>query len=125
VKRSRRKSGRNYRLPLSTFRKFIRGESPVLVELEKISLEVGLPETEVRNLVTYAGVRREPGGFYDDREILKLLVKHFREQLYGCAAADYAEKRRVEKFSRPQVARFLASPKRRRKSPGSGNLISR
>jgi hypothetical protein len=31
---------------------------------------------------------------------------------------------RVEKLTRPQVARFLASPKRRRKSPGSDNLLS-
>jgi hypothetical protein len=95
----------------------------MLIELEKLSLEVGLPETEVRNLATYAGVRRERGGFYDDREILKMLVRHFREELFGCAASDYNEKRRVEKITRPQVARFLASPKRRRKSPRSGNLI--
>jgi len=94
----------------------------VLIELEKIALEVGLPETEVRNLATYAGVRREHS-FYDDREILKMLVRHFREELFGCAAADYAEPRRVEKFTRPRVG----EPRRprQRKSPRSGNLITR
>jgi hypothetical protein len=95
----------------------------VLIELNKLALAVNLTEMEILNLATYAGVRREHG-CYDDREILKLLVKHFREQLYGCAAADYAEPRRVGKFTRPQVARFLSSPKRRRKSPRSGNLLS-
>jgi hypothetical protein len=95
----------------------------MLIELNKIALEVGLSESEILNLATYAGLRRQHGR-YDEREVLKLLIKHFREQLYGCVSSDYAEKRRVEKFSRPQVARFLASPKRRRKSPGSGNLLS-
>jgi len=88
----------------------------MLIELNKLALEVGLSESELLTLVTYSGLRRERGGFYDDREILKLFVKHFREQVYGCAGSDYAEKRRVEKFSRPQVARFLATPKRRRPS---------
>jgi hypothetical protein len=104
------------------FRNSHRGDSPVLIELNKLALEVNLTETEILNLATYAGVRRERG-CYDDREILKMLVRHFREELYGCASNDYNEKRRVEKITRPQVARFLASPKRRRKSPRSVNLI--
>jgi hypothetical protein len=125
VKRSRRKSGRNYRLSTFDIPQIDRGDSPVLIELNKLALEVNLTETEILNLATYAGVRRERGGFYDDREILKMLVRHFREELFGCAASDYKEKRRVEKFTRPRVARFLASPQRRRESPRSGNLISR
>lgn len=96
----------------------------MLVELDKIAQEVGLPETEVRNLAVYNGLRRGPGGSYDEGQIVRMLVRHLREKLYGCTAADYAEKRRVEKFTRPQVARFLASPKQRRKSPRSENLIS-
>jgi hypothetical protein len=102
----------------------------VLIELEKIAREVDLPETEVRNLVTYAGVRRERGGFYEGREVLKMLVKHLREKLYGCAAADYAEKPRagaiaqVEKHNRP-VRTSVARRKRETKSPWSGSVLLR
>jgi hypothetical protein len=60
----------------------------VLIEPNKLALEVNLTEAEILNLATYAGVRRERGGFYDDREILKMLVRHFREELFGCAAGD-------------------------------------
>lgn len=60
----------------------------MLIELEKISREVGLPETEVRNLAVYNGLRRQPGGGYDEAALLKMLVRHLREKLYGCAAGD-------------------------------------
>lgn len=102
----------------------------MLTELEKIAREVDLPETKVRNFVTYAGVRRERDGYYDDREVLKMLVKHLREKLYGCAAADYAEKRRadavaaqVEKTNRP--ARTVVRRKRETKSPWSRSALLR
>ena len=97
----------------------------MLIELNKLALEVNLTETEILNLATYAGLRRERG-CYDDREILKLLVKHFREQLYGCAAADYAEKRRTGPSSetRPRVARYQVPRTRRKKVTWSGNLIT-
>jgi hypothetical protein len=98
----------------------------MLIGLEKLSIEVGLSESELLNLVTYSGLPRARGGFYDDREVLTMLVRHFREEIFGCAAGDYAEPgMRVRKCSRPQVARFLSSSPKRRKSPGAGNLISR
>ena len=98
----------------------------MLIELNKIAREVGLSEGEILNLATYAGVPREHG-CYDDREILKMLVKHFRETIYGCAAPDYAEKRRAGSSveTRPRVAHTVIRRKRRGKSPWSGNLISR
>jgi len=43
----------------------------MLIELEKLSREVGLPETEVRNLAVYNGLRRQPGGGYDEAALLK------------------------------------------------------
>jgi hypothetical protein len=61
----------------------------MLIELEKISREVGLPETAVRNLAVYNRLRRQPGGVYDEASLLRMLVKHLKEELYGCAAADY------------------------------------
>jgi hypothetical protein len=61
----------------------------MLIELNKIALEVGLPESELLNLVTYSGLPRARGGFYDDRAVLTMLVKHLKEKIYGCAAGDY------------------------------------
>jgi hypothetical protein len=131
VIRSRRKSGRTYRVSTFDIPQIHTEEfSPVLIELSKLALEVNLTEAEILNLATYAGVRRERGGFYDDREILKMLVKHFREQVYGCVGSDYDEKRRVEKFTRPQVARSVTTSQRqrtyarRKKVAWSGNLLS-
>ena len=62
----------------------------MLIQLEKIALELGLPETEVRNLAVYNRLRRQPGGVYDEAALLRMLVKHLKEELYGCAAGDYA-----------------------------------
>jgi hypothetical protein len=102
----------------------------MLIELNKLAIEVGLSESELLTLVTYSGLRRERGGFYDDREVLKTLVRHYREEIFGCATGDYNEKRRVEKFTRPQVARSVTTSQRarartrRKKVAWSGNLIT-
>jgi hypothetical protein len=61
----------------------------MLIGVNKLAIEVGLSESEILNLATYAGVRRQHG-LYDDREVLKLLVRHYREELFGCATvSDY------------------------------------
>jgi hypothetical protein len=94
----------------------------MLMPLNKIAEEIGVQESEAIRLATYAGLRRERGGYYDDGQFLRIYVKFLHEKLYSFAAVEPTVDEKPKKSAR-RVR--VAAKHKRATTPWAGTLLQR
>jgi hypothetical protein len=57
----------------------------VLKPLKDLAQEIGVPESDARRILIYAG-HRSVGGQFEECSFLRTYIRYLHEKLFGCAA---------------------------------------